>query len=152
TSRCAALAQSCSRYRLAPRRKMVSAPYRSIQCGTRAASIPPAGTGKAGATGPSGRRSRSLIAPQVASEKVNRPPTFGSITAQRHAIPEGGGGLIDETVVVLDEIDAGEGEPMGALRELGSRQAERLQCHAQQGPIAHARKVAEPGDPKGRPA
>ncbi len=54
---------------------MVSTPYRSIQCGTRAASIPPAGTGNEGDTGPSGPRSRVLIAAQVASD--NRQPRRG---------------------------------------------------------------------------
>src|SRR5439155_957904 len=80
TSRSAAVVGSACAYRLPPIRKIVSAPYRPIQCGTRAASIPPAGTGKEGDTGPSRPRSRALIAAHDASENVNRPPALGYIT------------------------------------------------------------------------
>jgi hypothetical protein len=64
------------------------------------------------------------------------------------ALVEGAKCLISEPVVVLDQIDAAQREPVCQFRQRCCRQAHGLQRRAQQGSVMHVKQFAQTVEPE----
>src|SRR5207237_7075220 len=90
--------------------------------------------------------------------KVERVPAGFAIRpldrflATRHPLPKRRGWLVRQAVVVLDEVDPGESESVGALRELRRGYAERLERGTEQRAPGCAGELPHARDALARPA